>query len=159
MGEILFLLIISGAAGLYFYQATGYRMPRLDNSGGPAIFPKFVCAILICLIIIRIITILSKKEFKKFHFFDLFKGSMGIFFISFVILVLIIKPVGFVLTSFLFLSFTINYLFYFKNGTFGHTGSIVLREIVFVLFTLVLYFFFTKILYIALPAGILKGTL
>ncbi len=159
MGEILFLLLISGAAGLYFYQATGYRMPKLDNSGGPAIFPKFVCAILICLVVIRIITVLSKKDFKKFYFFELLKGSMGVFFISFVVLVLVIKPVGFVLTSFIFLSFTSNYLFYEKNGTLGKLRSIALREVVFIIFTLVLYFFFTKILYIALPAGILKGIL
>ena len=159
MGEILFLLIVSGAAGLYFYQATGYRIPKLDSSGGPAIFPKFVCAILICLILIRLIIILSKKDYKKLHIIELLKGSMGVFFISFVVLVIIIKPIGFVVTSFLFLTFTSNYLFYAKNGTVGSIKSVALREIVFIAFTVILYFFFTKILYIALPAGILKGIL
>lgn len=159
MGEIIFLVILAGVAGLYFYQALGYAMPKLDNSGGPAIFPKFVCAVLICLIIIRIITIIAKKEKKPFHNFELFKGSTGLLFISFVVFVVIVKPLGFILASFLFLSFVSNALYFVKTNTIGSVKSIVFREVLFILFPVLLYFFFTKVLFIALPAGILKGIL
>lgn len=159
MGEIVFLALLAGAAGLYFYQTLGYAMPKLDNSGGPAIFPKFVCIVLICLIIIRIVTIIAKKEKKPFHFIELFKGSTGLLFVSFVIFVVVVKPLGFILASFLFLTFVSNALHYVKLNTLGSGKSIVFRELLFILFPVLLYYFFTNVLFIALPAGILKGIL
>lgn len=155
MGEIIFLLLLAGTSGLYYAQTLKYRMPKLDNSGGPAIFPKLVCLFLIAFIVIRILTIVLKKEKKEFHFVELFKGTKGLLFLSFTVLVFIIKPVGFVLTSFLFLSFISNALLYAKENNFGSTKSIVIREIVFLVFPLGLYYFFTKVLYVAIPAGIL----
>ena len=159
MGEVIFLAIIAGLAGLYYYQATGYRMPKLDNSGGPAVFPKFVCIALICLILIRIIIIISKKEKKHFSFFELFKGSTGILFIGFIVYVLAIKVLGFVIASFLFLTIVGSGLRYAKLNSFGNAKTIVLQEILFIAFPILLYYFFTRVLYIALPAGLLEGIL
>lgn len=159
MGEIIFLLLIGATSGLYYYQTLSYRMPKLDNSGGPAIFPKFVCLILIGFVIIRIIQIILKKEKKEFHFFEIFKGTKGLLFISFTVLVFVIKPLGFVLTCFLFLSFVANALMYSKENTLGSTKSIIIREVIFLAFPIALYYFFTKVLFVALPAGILGNLL
>lgn len=157
MGELIFLIIIGGMGALYLFQTFGYRMPMLDNSGGPALFPQIVCIILLVLVVIRIIQIVSQKEFKKFQFLELFKGSMGFFCIGTVVLVVAMPYLGFLVACFLYLTVEANGLLYLKNGSFGSIGRIIGRELFFVAFVVLLYVFFTHVLFVALPGGILKG--
>lgn len=161
MGEIIFLILIAAISGLYLGQTFGYVMPKLDNSGGPALFPQIICVALLVLILIRIITILVRKEFNHFHFLEMFRGSTGVFSISVIVMVLIMRPVGFIVSSFLFLTVVSNALYYLKteDKSLGGVKSIVLREALFLAFVLGLYAFFTRVLFIALPKGILKGLL
>lgn len=161
MGEIIFLILIAAISGLYLGQTFGYAMPKLDNSGGPALFPQIVCVVLIVLVLIRLAAILMRKEFKHFYFLEMFQGSTGVFSIGVIAMVLVMRPLGFVPAAFLFLSGVSNALFYFKTGDrrLGGVKSVALREALFLAFVLALYFFFTKVLFIALPKGILKGLL
>lgn len=159
MGEIIFLLLFAGISVTYFTQTFGYSTPLLDNSGGPALFPRIICIALCALIVIRIIQIISRKKYEHFHFFELFKGSTGMFSISTIVMILLIPYLGFLVTCFLFLTFSGNALFYIKQKSFGKGWQIALRELLFLAFVIGLYLFFTHILYVALPAGILKGIL
>lgn len=157
MGEIIFLLIVAGVGGLYLSQTFGYTIPMLDNSGGPALFPKIVCVGLIILVIFRIIQIVSQKDYKHFRFMELFKGSTGFFFLSVVALIVLMPHLGFIVTCFLFETITGNVLMYLKKKTLGCPWQIIVREVFFLAFVIGLYFFFTKILFVALPTGILSG--
>lgn len=157
MGEIIFLLLLAGVGVVYLVQAGGYKTPLLDNSGGPAMFPRIVCVILIALIVLRIVQIISQKKFKGFRFFELFKGSTGLFSISTIAMIFLIEPLGFIVTCFLYMTVVGNGLYYMKTGTIGTVKNILLRELLFLAFVLGLYFFFTQILYVGFPRGILSG--
>ena len=161
MGEIIFLILIAAVSGVYLGQTFSYPMPKLDNTGGPALFPQIICILLIVMVLIRIITIVARKDFKHFRFLEMFKGTTGLFSISVIVMILIMKPVGFVVSSFVFLSVVSNALYYAKTDDrrLGGTVKIVLREVLFLAFVVGLYFFFTRILFVALPQGILKGLL
>lgn len=158
MGEIIFLLLLAGVGVVYLVQTGSYRTPLLDNSGGPALFPRIVCIALIALIVIRIIQIIAQKGMKnKFKFLELFKGYTGFFSIATIVLILVIQYLGFIVSCFLYLTVVANGLYYFKNGSVGTVKSIILREILFLAFVMGLYLFFTRILFVAFPQGILSG--
>lgn len=159
MGEIIFLLLLVATAVIYIVQTLDYTTPLLDKSGGPAMFPQIVCGVLIVLILIRIIQILAQKNFKKFHFFELFKGSTGLFSISTIVMILLIQPLGFLITCFLYLTIVANALLYIKTKSFGKVWQIITREASFLAVVVGLQLFFTEVLYVAIPLGILKGLL
>lgn len=157
MGEIILLLIVAGISGIYLGQTFDYRMPKLENSGGPALFPKMVLIILIILVLIRVIVIIVHKDFKHFKFFELFKGSTGLFSISLIVMIFIMPYLGFIVTCFLFMTITSHALLYIKTKTFGGARKIIMREVFFLVFAVGLYLFFTKVLFVSLPTGILSG--
>ncbi len=159
MGEIVFLLCIAGVGAAYYLEATGYAMPKLDNSGGPAFFPKLICAILVVLILARVIQIIARKDKNRFVYKNLFLGTTGFFTIGVILFVLLMPFLGYIISCFLFLSIVSNALLYAKTKSFGTVKSIIVRELSFLVFVTVLYYFFTHVLYVAFPDGILKSVI
>ena len=156
MGEICFLLIL--LAGLfYLYLITGtFPVNMLDNSGGASLFPRVVIIVLGVLLIIRVVQIIVNKETKKhFVFKELFSGSTGIFLLFIIFYILLFPVLGYVFATFLFSVSATTYSFYQKNGTIGTLNQLLIRTVVSLVGTLILYYFFSKVLFVRMPAGLL----
>lgn len=157
MGEIIFLAVITAVIG-YLYILTGsFPVNALDTTGGAAMFPRVVIIVLALLIVIRIIQIIKNKELKvHFVFFELLKGSTGIFLLSLVAYIFLFSILGYVVATILYLVLTITYCYYKKYGNIGSAKAVIIRVALSVAGTLVLYWFFTSVLLVRMPAGILK---
>ncbi len=161
MGEIIFLLLIAAAGGYYYYESLGYTVGRFDTTGGGGIFPRAILLVLFVLLAARLIEILLKKEKAPFKFFGYLKGVGGVFFISFAAFVLLIRPLGFVVDAILFALFSVNFLYYKAKDDkkLGGTKAVVIRTVCIIAYVLLVNWFFTDVLSVNLPAGILKGIL
>lgn len=144
---IIALLLIALSCFLYI---TADKMPGSTKGIGPGDYPKFICAVIFVLSIVQLLTTLISS--KGLPLID-FKAINGKFLLRALIMVVItflyyklMKPVGFLLTTpiYLFSSFM---LFKYKNKIKGLVVAVV--------FTVVVYFLFTKVFMVFLPRGIL----
>ncbi len=155
MGEIIFLIVLLLLGGVLFQQTFTFGVSILDQSGGPALFPRIVLAILAIAIIIRLISVLREKKHEHFVFIELFTGNRLFFFLSLILYIVTFKFLGYILSTCLFLMITCNYFYYVVKGNKGSVKSIAVRNIGIVVFAVVMYVFFANVLHIMLPAGIL----
>lgn len=158
MGEIIFLIILAAAGVGMFGMSFGFQVSRIDTSGGPALFPRIVIVILLAFIIIRIVMISKNKEElgKKFHFLEIFMGSRLVFLLLFLAYALLMKPLGFVISSSLFLMIAVTFLHkkQYGEGVTAKKGLILYPVIV--IAVTVLYYIFVYKLNVLLPGGILN---
>ncbi len=161
MGEIIFLLLLAAIGGYYYYESLGYTVGRFDTTGGGGLFPRAILIVLFVLLAARLIEILVKKEKAPFKFFGYLKGVGGVFFISFVLFVLLIKPLGFVVDAVIFALFTVNFLYYKAKDDkkLGGTKAIIIRTVCIIGYVILVNWFFTGVLHVNLPAGVLKNIL
>lgn len=159
MGEIVFLVLLSGVAVVYLVEAFGYPMPKFEVSGGPAIYPKMILIIFLILVFVRLIQIITTKEKVKFVFIDLFTGTRGVFWISFLIYALTVKTIGYLIATIVFLIGMTEYFYYKKTNSFGTIRQIGLRTIGLIGFVVLLYWFFAVTMNVLLPKGVLSGVL
>lgn len=158
MGEIFFLLILAAAGIGMFGMSFGFQVSRIDSSGGPALFPRIVIVILLVFVIIRITMISKNKEelSRKFHFVEIFQGSRLVFLLLFLGYALLMKPLGFVISSSLFLIASVTFLHKKQYGE-GITvkKGLILYPVIVAAVT-VLYYIFVYKLNVLLPGGILN---
>jgi hypothetical protein len=156
MGEFILLLFFAGIDVYYFAETFTYRKPLFETTGGPAVYPRLILALLFFFLVIRAIQVWRTAKKPPFVFFDLFKGSCGVFLYSFFVYILLMQPLGYVIATLLYLTFISHYLLYHKNGTIGTIRLAGLRIVVFAMISFLLYQFFAVILNVNMPAGMLE---
>lgn len=159
MGEIIFLLLLAAGAVSYLIEASGYPMPRFEVSGGPAIYPKMILTVFLILAAVRIIQIISSREKEKFVFSELFVGTRGVFWFAFILYVLVVKTIGYHITTSLFLIGMTEFFYYKKAKFLGTPKQILLRSTGLILFVAGMYWFFAATMNVLLPKGLLAGIL
>ncbi len=157
MGELIFLALIGIVGVLCYNETLSYSVAEYDRTGGPAMYPQLVLILLFIALALRAIQILMTKEKPKFKWFTLFKGSRGVFFIAFVLFVFLMDPLGFIVDATLFLTGTSLYLYYQTTGdkTLGGAKAITLKVVLFAAFNTAVFLFFTSVLNVGVPEGIL----
>lgn len=156
MGECLFLSILLAICAIAFFLTFGFKVSILDTSGGAALFPRIIILFLAVVCIIRIIQILREKEKHPFVFWELFKGYRLFFLAMMACYIFLLKPVGYILTTSIFMLVTVNVFYRETTGNMGSIKSIVIRNVLSIVFVAVLYVFFARVVHIMLPAGLLK---
>lgn len=158
MGEIIFLIILALVGAGMFGMSFGFQVSRIDTSGGPALFPRVVIIMLFVFIVIRIVMIGKNKEEmeKKFHFLEIFQGSRLIFLLSFLGYALIMKPLGFVISSSLFLILAVTFLYRKQYGERITVKKGLILYPVILVSVAALYYIFVNKLNVLLPSGILN---
>lgn len=155
MGECIFLGILSILSGIYFVQTLGYSVVIGDTSGGAGFFPRIVCIGVIVLAAIRVVQIVRQKEIQHFRMVEMFQGVTGMFSLSTLFLVIVMPYLGFVVSGFIYLSIVSGGLLKARTGSIGSSRGIMIREAAFLILLIGIYIFFTRILFVALPAGFL----
>lgn len=153
MGELVFLLILLILCAVCFVQTLSFPVSILDQSGGPALFPQIVLALLTLVIVIRLIQFFREKKHEHFVFRELFTGRRLFFFGSLIVYVFLFDFLGYILSTALFLVVTINYFYYVVKGNRGSVKAILVRNISAIAFSVIMYVFFANILHIMLPTG------
>ncbi len=154
MGEIVFLsvfLVIS--AGLY-YLTGSFRISKMDHSGGAALFPRIVIILLAVCILLRIIQILKQKEKKEFVWKSLFTRGRMEFVAALVVYVLCLKPVGYLISTALFLIFVVNRFYRIEYNGWGTARGVIVRNAALIAFTIAIYLVFHRLLGVSLPRGV-----
>jgi hypothetical protein len=154
MGEIIFLSFL-GSIGVVLYILTySFEINLLDKSGGAAMFPRIVIIFLLVFIIIRIIFLIIAQKRTPFVFKELFQGKKLLFVTSLAAYVILMKPLGYIICSILFLLFIVNNFYVSVHSGWGTPKQIAVRNILSILFVIGMKFFFSNVLKVFLPAGI-----
>ena len=161
-GIVIGAIVIAFSTGLLINSAT-IRVDKFSSSpvDNAAFMPRLIFGILIVIGIVMIIQGIQdiKKNKKKLLEGEALEKasretlrSLGALCIL-LLYILCFKPVGFIISSILFL---VGMMFYMTKK---EDRKPIVFIIISVVMTLVVYFCFKKFLYIYLPAGILKGVL
>lgn len=155
MGEIIFLTVFFVAA-VSLYTLTGdFCISKMDTSGGAAMFPRLVIILLCICLILRIGQIIWKKEKKGFVWKELFMETRRFFVVSLLVYVALLKPLGYIPATCLFLIVTVGRLRYYQKGGYGRAGEVLVRDLLLIAFCLAMYAAFSGILSVNLPKGLL----
>lgn len=161
MSELIFLGILAVIGFLCFGETMTYSVAQYDRTGGPAVYPQIVLLLLFIALVLRGIQVLMTKERTKFKWATLLRGPRGSFFLAFLLYTILMKPLGFIVDSTLFLTFASLFLYYktTDDRTLGGKKVVITRFVVSAVFSGAVSFFFTKVLLVAVPAGILSSIL
>ena len=161
-GIVIGAIVIAFSTGLLINSAT-IRVDKFSSSpvDNAAFMPRLIFGILIVIGIVMIvqgIQNIKKNKKKLLESEALEKASMETLrslgaLLMLAAYILCFKPVGFIISSILFL---VGMMFYMTKK---EDRKPIVFIIISVVMTLVVYFCFKKFLYIYLPAGILKGVL
>lgn len=153
--ELIFLIILGIFAIIFFRETTTYKIASFDTSGGPAAFPQYILILLLIAIAILIIQKIVKKEYKGFVFLELFKGERGIGLLSLIAYLSLLSILGFTLSTILFLTFLVNYLYRVNhNKSLGSAKRIAMRTGFSIIFAFAIQFIFVSLMHVMLPKGI-----
>lgn len=155
MGELIFLGLIAAICGVFFYLTFDFQVSLLDRSGGAAMWPRIIIAFLMIFVIIRFIQVVRTKKKEEFVFLELFRGPRLFLLAALVVYIIAFKPVGYILSTSLFLLVVVNVFYKWTKGNLGTVKSIVVRNVLLIAFVVALYFFFAEIVNIPLPVGTL----
>ena len=154
MGEIIFLLCFAVVSAIMFYMTGDFRISKMDTSGGAALFPRIVIILLLVFLMLRIIEILASKEKKEFAGKELFAGSRCLFIGGLVLYVVLLKPLGYIIATVLFLAFVVNRFYRVEKGLMGSAAQIAIRNVLMIVFVLAMNWVFGTVLSVNLPAGL-----
>lgn len=142
------IMIVFGS----FYLYSTRNIKGLDTVKIDADFmPRIYGILSVILGVIQFyIGIIGRRKYRKTEVEELIDNKNVLFtFLVIIAYVLILKPVGFIISSILFL-FTMSIIL-----TPGYMEKNYIRYLVFsILLSLITYFIFKKLMYIALPSGI-----
>jgi hypothetical protein len=135
-------MILTGVLIVYNSFSLGKSIVKYDI--GPAVYPRILAGLIVffsVVIMFRPIPDEGSKEIQKFNYkFFIFAGIMIVF-------LLLLKPLGFVVSAFLVMIPMM--IFMGEKRPLRYIGFPLL-------FALIVYFIFTKVLHASLPAGILS---
>ncbi|MBC8452667.1 MAG: tripartite tricarboxylate transporter TctB family protein [Spirochaetes bacterium] len=158
MGELIFMGITALAAIGMFFMTSSFPVSIIDKSGGPALFPRIVIILLILFMIIRAVIVMKDKELwnKQFVFTEIFKGSRLIYLLVTLAYILLIKQIGFVVMTAVYMYGLTQYLYYIQQDHMMTVKRNLITALGALFVTLGVYFLFSDVLNIRLPLGILK---
>ncbi len=156
MGEIVFLTILGLISiGLFALTAT-FPVNNMDTTGGAAMFPRAVIILLGILLIVRLVQIIKSKKFHAhFAFIELFQGSTGIFLLGIFLYILLFSVLGYILSTLIYSFAAVTYCYSKKYGNIGSAKAIAIRGMASIGGTLLLYWFFSYVLMVRMPEGLL----
>jgi putative tricarboxylic transport membrane protein len=155
LGEFIFLGVLAIIAIALFIQTLSFPNTMFDRSGGAALVPRILIVGLLIFIVFRVISIFLSKKREPFVFTEIFKGTRLFYLISLTLYVILIKPVGYIITTSIFLIVVSNYMSYKTNGKWDSPAKIITRSTLMIVGTVGLYLFFATALKVVLPSGIL----
>lgn len=141
-------ILIIAISIIFFISADA--MPDSDRGIGPGDYPKVICAVLFVLGVIQLAsTLISSKGFPLIDFKTINGRYLlrALIMLSFTVLYYkLMRKVGFLITTpiYLFASFML----------FGYKKKII-AAVIAIVFSVVVYFLFTKVFLVVLPRGIL----
>lgn len=153
--EYVFLGIIAVFATLFLKDATQYKIASYDTSGGPGMFPTYILILLLVAVAALAIQKIIKKDRTKFVFFELLKSERGIILGSLIVYLAVLSVIGFILSTSIFLMFTVNYLYFRGHAGFGAKKSIAIRSGFSVGIALIINYVFVNLMHVMLPSGII----
>lgn len=161
MSELIFLGMLAVLGVVCLGETMTYTVAPYDRTGGPAVYPQIVLVLLFVALALRAVQLLTSKTREKFKWTTLFQAPRGVFFAAFLLFVVLMKPLGFIVDSTLFLTFTSLFLYYktTDDKSLGGAKTIILRFIISAAFSSGVYLFFAKVLHVAVPEGILSAIL
>jgi|GEM_PF-1630364 len=157
MEELLLLVVLTGMDLLYYFETFSYKKALFDKTGGPAIYPRVILVLLLISIAIRVIQILKRHEYEPSVLKGLVTGSRGVFLWAYIAYVLLMEPLGMIIDTVCYLIFICHYMIYARDGKLGSKTSILKHNVSFVLLTLGIYLFFTLVMNVAVPKGLLSS--
>ncbi|MDE7014658.1 MAG: tripartite tricarboxylate transporter TctB family protein [Kineothrix sp.] len=157
MGELIFLGILAIIGVIMFGMSFGFQTSLLDKSGGPALYPRIVIVVLVIFLVVRCVMIIRSQEElkKKFHFLEILQGSRLIYLLLLLGYAVIIKPLGFVISSVIFAVIAVTFLHKKQYGTFITGKKAAVLYPIMILSIVALYYVFTNYFNVLLPGGIL----
>jgi hypothetical protein len=155
VGELIFMAVVAVISVIMFVMSFFFQTSLIDQSGGPALFPRIVIILLLFFMIMRAVSVIRSQEAlkKKFVFFEMFHGSRLFFILLFLGYACVVQTLGFAISSSLFAIIAITYLHkkqYGRNITLKK-GAVLYSTVVLSIFAL--YFVFTRYFSILLPSG------
>lgn len=141
-------ILIIAISIIFFISAEA--MPDSDRGIGPGDYPKVICAVLFVLGVIQLAsTLISSKGFPLIDFKTINGRYLlrALIMLAFTVLYYkLMRKVGFLITTpiYLFASFML----------FGYKKKII-AAVIAIVFSVVVYFLFTKVFLVVLPRGIL----
>ena len=141
-------ILIIAISIIFFISADA--MPDSDRGIGPGDYPKVICAVLFVLGVIQLAsTLISSKGFPLIDFKTINGRYLlrALIMLAFTVLYYkLMRKVGFLITTpiYLFASFML----------FGYKKKII-AAVISIVFSVVVYFLFTKVFLVVLPRGIL----
>ncbi len=146
--DFIIALVVIAIAVIFYVQAIA--LPTKAKGIGPGVYPQFICIILFflgivqiikCVLVVRGIPVVDVQNVNH-------KGLLRVAIMVFATYLLykLMKPVGFPIIAPIYLFFAICF--------FGYQNKIK-AAIFSVIFTTAVYFIFTKVFLVMLPAGIL----
>ncbi len=141
-------ILIIAISIIFFISADA--MPDSDRGIGPGDYPKVICAVLFVLGVIQLAsTLISSKGFPLIDFKTINGRYLlrALIMLAFTVLYYkLMRKVGFLITTpiYLFASFML----------FGYKKKII-AAVIAIVFSVVVYFLFTKVFLVVLPRGIL----
>ncbi len=157
MGELIFNAIIAVVGVILFVMTYSFPSSIIDKSGGAGMFPRIVIIFLFAFLIIRTVQILRSEEErkKKFVFLEMFNGSRLIYILSTLAYFLLVKPVGFIISSVIYLVIIILYFYKLQEGKWLSGKGSVIVVICVTAGVILLDYLFCRVLGVLLPRGIL----
>jgi putative tricarboxylic transport membrane protein len=146
--DFIIAIVIIAIAIVFYVESLA--LPTKTQGIGPGVYPQFICIILFflgivqiikCILMVRGIPVIDVEKVNK-------KGLLRVLImvVATYLLYKLMKPVGFPIVAPIYLFFAICF-FGYKNKIKAAIFSVV--------FTTALYFLFTKVFLVMLPAGIL----
>jgi hypothetical protein len=157
MGELVFLSIIFLIGIVMFVMTSWFPESIIDHSGGPALFPRAVIAVLLCCLAIRIVQVLQtpKEKRKPFAFLEIFKGPSMIFILATILSFVVMHWLGFIISMGLYVPSLMLYYYRLQYGK-KPTKKLVAIVIIFSIGGIVLFdYLFCNMLHVLLPKGLI----
>ena len=156
MGELFFMACIAAVCIAMFVMTGNFPVSVIDDSGGPALFPRIVIVFLIAVMAVRAAAVARDRKLlaQKFVFFSLFRGNSLIYLLLFVGYAVTMPFFGFVAGTALFLIASMAFLYSRQNGKTPGFHAALLIAAGSVAGTLAVHYAFSSLLNIVLPVGV-----
>lgn len=157
MGELIFNALLAVAGVILYVMTYSFPTSIFDKSGGAGMYPRIVIIALMILLVIRSLQILRSPEEKqrKFIFFEMFYGPRLIYILATFAYFLLVKRIGFILCTIVYLIGMILYLCTLQEQKrpSGKMAAFVAAAVI--PSVVALDWLFCKVMGVLLPAGIL----
>ncbi len=157
MGELIFEAVLAIIGAAMFFVSFSFRESIIDQSGGPGLFPRIVIIMLFVALAARAFVVLrnDKEKAKKFTFFEMFMGNRLIFLLIFLAYILLVRPLGFLISTWAFMLITIPFLYKLQYGKRMSGKAIAIESAISIAGVFILYYVFSECFNVLLPAGLL----